>query len=461
MPDRRFAVARGGELWVPGGSILAAPFQAELARATVPDPQPLPGGQFRTFTSQAEFDAAKQITNPGDVVIATGTPGTEIEGLFSWRGSLTEAPANPASHGADGAPIVITCADGVTLKAPANNPVGFPTIDVVAAPHIDVIKTRIDGLTSGQSTVSAIRYAYCPNTAGSWARIHGNEILNMPRAHINVASFWNSPYLPSSYVDIYGNFIDGGGDIGRVDPWFAEGCYIGSGTPEWVDRTHHINFRYNHIRRVQSDAFEAKPGTTWINVLYNLMEDIDLHADITKSVPVGGLTLHYANSTPPGDITNVNSSVVGNRLYWVRTNPAWAGPQGTWVFPPLTVGYAGTSVESNIVWGGQAAYGIGVRSGVSYGSDPIRIKCNTADRQLLQIETGFGHTPNVISTGNIPDQATRSFVGPITGLADAGEGIGSGFALIKGSAQLPGAGCLDAAAGAPHLWPGALMEDQR
>ena len=334
----------------------------------------------------------------GNVVRFTGAPGAVHTGRFLWRGDTVPTPGT-APHGVPGNHNCVTSDPGVILRGDPDYSKYLPTVDISGVNHVDVIGNTFDG------GIWAIRVQSSQGSPTSRVQVSHNSIRSIDSPNIAVQGWWQAPYSPpSAYVEVDCNHIDGSG-VARSDPWFNEGIYLGSGGGARQDRTHHVTVSRNHIQHVQADPIEAKPGTTHIQVSENVIHDIELLANINKSVPTGYTTMHYANELGPGDVTEVASVVRDNVLWNLTQNPEWAGPDGTWVFPPISIGFGGTVVETNVVCSFQSDYAIGVRTGGAFSPEPpgsvlIEIRSNKADGPVLLVDDPRNTQPDVVEENN-------------------------------------------------------------
>ena len=453
MSETFFVVPFGaGSIVVPppGGNILASDWVTYSE--PVADPQPVSGGQFRVVTDQASANAAKNVVNPGDVIIFTG--GGIIPMNFDTR-----IGAN-GINGTEAAPITVTT-DANTWLGPSGS-TAEPILAINRSRHFDVVKCKVNA--AGGLVDLPVRLQNTGGTAARRQKVHGNTIINSRHAHLSIQS-WFSDYAttPSSYIDVANNFIDGG-PTKSPEPHFCEGIYLGRGTPAAVDRTNNISIRNNWITRVSADAIDIKPATSGINVLFNEIYDIELHGDLALSVATGAISAMYGVAPFPVDVPQANSTILGNRLYDIRSNTT----NNVGVFPPITVGQGGMTVMSNGCWDFDADHAIAINgeTTTSYGPGTFFISNNTtpSDR-LLRVDPRPGAASYVYQF-NIPTLETLTsgdvgLVGPTTGLAEANsEGPGSGLAPVSTTAPI-GATGKDAASDQPNPYPGFLLKDQR
>lgn len=398
-------------------------------------------------TSKADWNAALAAiaadTNRGGHVIRFLAGIHDDGGGYRVRGDTPAGGGN--YHGATGNHNTVTCDPGAIVK----NTVDFnPIIDIAAVDYWNVIGCNLD--TCDQ--FAGIRVMAAQGDASSRLQIVGNTITNTEHACIAVQGWFASPYRVSRYVDVVGNVMDSGSRA-RANPEFNEGIYIGTGATEWVDLTSDILVAKNVIDAVESDSIELKTGTTELGPIV-IEDNVIRHARLVAgtggtSIPVGHITLIYANTTRSGGDIAVDVTVRRNRIY--DMDQVSGSVRG-----PIVVGRGGCEVYSNIVWDCQAAEAVHIDSGAGgMGTGTILVEFNTSDKTLVVNTDSYG---SLTQQWNIPDQAAATFVGPTTGTADQGQGEGSGFAITSLQGTASGTApndCTDTAANSPPD-PGAL-----
>lgn len=375
-------------------------------------------------------------------------------GEYRVRGDLIAGgglPYGNAPAGVAGNHNIITADAGAIITGVQQGGFPYPAVSVEATAHWDVI-----GLTINGSDFQCLRYMYVTGTAGSRCRIMGNTLSNPEAAVLKVRGWFENAYNPSTYIDVDGNTLDGGDRV-RAVPEFNEGFYVGTGYDpptdlEWVDLTNNIRFRQNLVLRCQSDSLELKTGVDQIEITDNIFHSANLVAGTGgTSIPVGHITIIYANTARPGGDVAANVLFARNRVYGM------AQASGT-VRPPIIVGQGGPEIWSNIVWGCEAAAACHIDSGAGgMGTGIIFIDHNTSDGSFVSNVDAYG---SITAANNVPDEAAPTFAGPTTGTADnEGQGPGSGFAItsLQGTAVVSARP--DDATGAPAndpADPGAL-----
>ena len=301
---------------------------------------------------------------------------------------------------------IITGEDGHVLvqRKQIHPELNYPTISIEKARHWDTIGLNFDG-----SAFQAVRYMEAGGTAESRVRCVGHTITNCHHAAIKIRGWYEAPFAPSSFIDVEGCLIQGG-TIDRATPEFAEGVYIGTGWPhEWADATHDIRVRFNTfvgstVGGHMSDIVEAKTGTRRIEVTDNVGSDWLLAegsdgSDGRKptSVPVGFISMHYANTPPPpGWDGPVDCLVARNQFSELRQG---AGS----IRPVILVGRHGITVDDNDGRGFDAEALVTVDTNYKaggFGDQPIVIRRNTADKAVVSNRDRHGFNPNVVTEDN-------------------------------------------------------------
>lgn len=421
---------------------------------TLPGVVPTGGGVEYTIRSGAEsltdWNNALASMNATGGNVVRFLPG-QHNGEYRVRGDRIAGGPPNAEAGVAGNHNVITADAGAIITGVQQGAsFAFPAISIEAILHWDVIGVTIDG-----SDFSGIRFMHSGGTSGSRARIQGNTVRNCEHTHIKVRGWFEGGYEPSEFIDVTGNVLDGG-SRSRTSPEFAEGFYAGTGhsppdDDEWVDLTNNVLFAKNLVMGMPSDSLELKTGCNLITIEDNVFHSAALVAGTGgTSIPVGHITLVYANTARPGGDVAVNNVFRRNRLYGLTQ------ASGT-VRAPIVVGRGGTDVYSNIVWGCEAAAACHLDSGAGgMGTGNINVDGNTSDGTFVSNVDGYG---SLVQSNNIPDQHSVSFVGPTTDDANnSSQGAGSGFAITSGAGTGTGSGRNDATDTAPNSPPdpGAL-----
>ncbi len=367
-------------------------------------------------------------------------PG-QHDGEYRVRGSKKAGGSNPS--GVAGNHNIITANPGAVISGVQQGAFDLPAVTIDAADHWDIIGLTIDG-----AYFSGIRYMYSEGTAGSPQRCMGNTVINCEHYCFKARGWFDGDREGSAHIIFEGNVADGGTRVSAV-PTLREGFYVGAGDAEWEDDTNNITIAKNLIRRVQAEAVEIKTECQdWV-IEDNIVESCILAPGDGNSTPTGHITLMQANEVRPGGDVAINGVCRRNRIYNCTQE---SGP----VRPPIQVGRGGIDVYSNIVWDCEASTAVEIVTGAGgMGTGTINVDGNTSDVTVVTNTAGYG---SLTTDNNVPDQVSASFVGPTSGTADAGQGVGSGFAITDNQGTGTGAGRNDATDTAPNdpLDPGAL-----
>jgi hypothetical protein len=401
---------------VGGGGVCVPQFEA---RPPQPNVLPGPGGQFRNFTDTASFDSAWAAAAPGDVLRQTQT--------FVGR-----CNAFTGKSGASGNHIKITRVPGVEVIG-TNDLNNVGTVDVGRGSFIDVIGMKIRG---GQFGLRALSLAGSP---ASPCQIGWNEVSHTGHAHLAIqgTTLVAPPaWTPSQWVHCIGNNIHSpspnvtAGNQRR----FNEGLYLGYGSEQWVDLTAHIYVGYNEIWDLPSDGIDLKPGVTDVLMELNDIHSISFVPDLG---PIAGISIAYGDA--PNPIGDLAIEARWNRI-WNIVRPA--GNTSEVYYNPIIIGQGGVTAYQNAMWEYSTGYGIYIRSEVAFSSATIALHGNTMGVRGYHDDPGNpGPARNINAADNLRGHNTGNtglgtlaatpadWLGPITGLADHGEGPGSGFFL--------------------------------
>ncbi len=292
-------------------------------------------------------------------------------------------------------------------------------IAVENASHVHFYDLRLVHSQTGISVVSSSNV----RIEGLWIEDLGQEGIHVGRKHnYDGSERFTGP--PSENVDVVGNTVR---DTGKKTARYGEGIYIGTGQFTGDD-THHVFVGYNRIEDVRAEAIEIKTFTHDVVVRGNLILGGShfFHAAITVAIkPV---------SYPDG-----NYLIEDNRVYnYARTE--------TESVCGIGVGHGTTVVRNNLIW--NIPGGSGICTFTTFGNPEARdvlLENNTVwnpGGPSISLHDGDGRTGvtdllgavtlrgNLIHDGD--SALAGSFVGPITRLADAGGGPGSGFQRADG-----------------------------
>ncbi len=265
--------------------------------------------------------------------------------------------------------------------------------------------------------------------SSSYCRIEGMLIESVGQEAIHIGG---KPPKPNEktplgkaahHCDVIANTVR---DTGKTTARYGEGIYIGSGSG---DDTHHVFIGHNRLDSIRAEAIELKPLTHDITVQGNVITNSShqFHAAITVAV-----------QAKPATILDGRYLIEDNRIYnYASTGSSVAG---------ITIGHGNTIVRNNLIWAIDG--GRGIRTTTTFANPSARdvlIERNTiwttGNAPSISIDDGDEQTGitnqggRVTVRGNLTsDGAPGStkvpgeyFVGPISGDADAGEGLGSGF----------------------------------
>jgi|GEM_PF-3663167 len=233
--------------------------------------------------------------------------------------------------------------------------------------------------------------------------------------------------IPSHHVDIIGNTIE---DTGNLTARYGEGVYVGSGGRQG-DKTHDVFIALNRISDVRAEAIDLKPWTSNLIVRGNviLRGSHFFHGAISVGVQAF-------------DGPSANFLIEDNRIYGyeaLKEDEKVAG---------ICVGHGNGVVRRNTIWGIRG--GSGIRTTTTFLNPEaldVLIEENTiwsaTGEPSITLHDGDERTGVPDKNGNITlrDNLTHDgllgsrilkqedFVGPISELADAGDGPGSGFVL--------------------------------
>lgn len=289
-------------------------------------------------------------------------------------------------------------------------------IDVSLSEHIHVYDFRVANVQKG------IEFA-----SSSYCRAEGNLVENLQTEGILVTRLrtWDgsNQFLggDSHHADVIGNTIR---NTGLGTAIYGEGIYIGSGSMAG-DQAHDIFIAYNYIEETRAELIELKPYA------YNIV--------------VRGNTLINSSHDYNGAITVSIEDVAGkNGNYLIEDNRIYNFKQGEWTVSGIAIGHGNAIVRNNLIW--QIEGGRGIRIYRTFANEDAKdlIIANNivwtpggGDSISLYVQGGDGRSKppllrvfeNLTDDGSLDSQVGResSFLGPITGTADSGDGLGSGF----------------------------------
>ena len=388
---------------------------AEFLCGEVPD-VPLPAaGADLTVTVPAnaivhevatidDWDTALTVVQPGEVIRLTAS----IASPLTYRGP----------DGTPDAPIWITAEPGVWID-PGTITRGSVGLRVVEAAHVHVVGLRV------RNTHFGIWIQGSTGTPASPLVVANNTVTDVGQSGL-IVSDNTTATVPSSYVQVIGNTI---ARTGRLDPQYGEGIYLGSGTPGWVDHTHHVEVLGNDISATTGDGIDIKPGTRDLLVEGNL-----IHDNATQNG--GAITAHWAGSPNPDPTVDGNLVIRGNAIWNhnLAGDPA-ASDAAVWI------GHGGVTLDNNAIWSlreADTAMGIRLQARAPFGPHPVTIT-NNIFWTTTSVHAFGDHTPKqLIVNGNkgptgaagveetIPTTpGMPGFGEPST--ADTGAGPGSAF----------------------------------
>lgn len=319
-----------------------------------------------------------------------------------------------------GAPLVFRTIPGKEHKATfTTGVIGSGTgIYIEFSDHVHIYDLRVATSQKGVEYLS-----------GSFGQIEGlmieklgQEAIGIGRKHTEDGS---NQFLgvAAQSCDVIGNTIR---DTGNVTAEYGEGIYIGTGAFDGDD-THDVFIGYNQLNSIRAEGIELKPFA------YNLVVRGNL---ITNSSHAYNAAITVA--VEPRDFQDGNYLIEDNRIYnYQSTHYSVAG---------IAIGHGNAVIRNNVIWVIDTGYGIRTYTTfVSLGSRDVTINNNTVwipgTAHSIALHTGDAGSgvrdkpANVTLSNNATDDGSAGstlvsesdFVGPITGIADAGKGPGSGF----------------------------------
>ncbi len=333
----------------PPATTPATPPPAPAAAATA-----APVGTVHDVASPADWQAAVARAAPGDTIRLVST----IRAPLRYRGPRTDGDETKGVDGAPGRPITITAAEGVWID-PGNHYNLLPGLDILGAAHVHVIGVRVRNSQFG------IRLLNSSGSPDAPIQVRANRVTEIGHAGIHVAGALDD-HAPSSHVRVVGNHIT---NTGRTAPEFGEGVYLGYGTTEWVDRSHHLVVAGNRISHTTAEAVDIKPGTRNVTVSGNLIHDL-------SPIRGGAISAHYVGIRPNPDPAAAGNIVIRDNRIWNVNLDGRAG-SNDWA---IWVGHGGVTIKGNAIWGMRNDPGrtraIRIRALQDFGPHPIEIVDN-------------------------------------------------------------------------------------
>ena len=317
----------------------------------------------------------------------------------------------------------------------------YPSLDLVGARHWDIHNADIRGGDFG------IRMASSGGTAGSRSIISNPNITGTGEARLVIATQnWvaaalDDPNTASSFIDVYCGGINGPNAAGAGFDEASEGIYIGTGggAGAFRDHTHDINIFDLIVEDLTSEGLDIK------HPAYNVLVDRFIVRRIVPasgpvSTPTGAIGIHVSTDGHAGD-QPANIELRNGVIYGLN-DPFWR---------PINIGCGDVRLKNVTGWDNtSAAEFVRVRPTTSVVGD-VTIENVTTDQQMFNLydPDGTGISVNVVDS--IDANSGVTFIGPTTGEADVGYGVGSGFTPLDAPAGAAGtdtAGCPTNVAGA-------------
>jgi hypothetical protein len=318
------------------------------------------GGTLRTVTSAATWTTAMAAAQPGDLIRVTSSFSTA--GQLQARGNLygiggSNLTANPAG-GLPGLPIVVTCANGVTVTG-TNLTSGVPVLDLVNCRHVWAV-----GFNVGGPMQFGIRAMNWGGSSGFPAYIAYSSVHEVRDAAIScqgwfqlIASSGGTP--PAGTGNEHGFsewFVVEENDITNPNPTNVtgnpgEGVYLGKGAaPGWISYAKDCWVRGNRVHNYKANAFEAKPGChrVWFTDNLAVAGRGSNGAAFELCYQFSGVASRPAwmNNLDGAGSPDVRIYVEGNRVYDYNITETGGASRNQ----AFLLGMAGVRIANNILW---------------------------------------------------------------------------------------------------------------
>jgi hypothetical protein len=358
----------------------------------------------KAVSDEGSFLSALKNAKPGDVIF--------LQAGKVFQQSRTGCMDIVGVHGTPGNPVIVT--------SDASNPAvisgGECGLAVMDSSHLEISNIKINGLShwgmdigglkEGQGRPMGVNNVTVRNVEVGYTGIEGIEI-NSASHHVTVKC-----------SEVH--------HTGETTPIYGEGIYVGDGSSH--DATHHVTISYNNIHHTKAEAVDVKQTTTYIDVLYNYIHNIEVNSQ--GAITLGIDSINY----PSGEY-----KVVGNRIHDItKRNHDGAG---------IVVGHGNTWVYNNIIWNIPDSYGIFTQQNfanpnannvyihhntvLNAASGPLGINLIGAHKSGPSNVTSSNNLWESSSTGDL--KVTAADFLATQGSADSGQGPGSGLQLKSSS----------------------------
>ena len=425
-------------------SVLCQPFWEDQAARTY---SCLPSGfgqlyEIRPGTfSQSDWDQAIDAMGTGGGNVIKFLPGDHT-GYYDVKGQNGDPSGIQNSHNC------ITSDPGAVIHGIESTNINdsstfIPAIDLVNVRYWDVVNLTIVGGVFG------LRMQASGGDPNDYAVVANIDISETQFARLVFQAYEADHTQVSSYINVYDFDLHTGDPNETNFAWASEGIYIGTASGV-IDETHDINFYYGEIYDLTADAIDIKPGVYNIYGQNLIIHDIDLnHVNPlnTNDRPVAGISIadNGGNLGTGWAGFGIDGSI---QFDSVRMWNIIGDPSGLFGYP-VHSGRDSVWLSNFIAWDYTSDAMARLRptsTDLTQSSFSIACSTTTADKAIFTMFDPLGASPNVVNSWNLDSATTANFVGPTNGLADAGDGEGSGFAPIAGSVA-SGSGCTSDATG--------------
>ena len=399
------------------------PAEAPPAPATAGDT----GAPVTTVTSSSALasaiSAAENSNASSDIVIdGVLVAGKIIEG-YNWNGTL--AGVNPGNKlrifGINGGGMTYTgsSGEGAVVKLKECNGVELHSLE-------------LDGESTGANGAYAIitigaRWDNDTNRGNNF-----NSVVSHCTAHHSRQALIKCDGDgASSDTAITWNYLHHSGMSGGTGEGYGEGVYIGDGNTK---RSHDsVLVEGNRMEDINDgEAINQKENCTGVTIRYNSIDGVTI--DSGGVITVEDDSTIYGNRMTNGTkVTNGNDEADAFEVVHgnvdIYNNICW-DLSGSGVSLVRTDNPGTVTVRNNLFDVTRSLYRINVENYAGSLNQSM-----TATDNLVLGASNVTGTPN---GSTYADRVVTSsdFIGPVTGQADAGDGIGSGFELASGSAAI-------------------------
>lgn len=252
----------------------------QLPPVTPKVPVPGPGGRYRDVANFSNWQTAMAAAIPGDVIRITNTITSPLQargGKYNlWGSNMHTSPLG----GADGNPIIITCADPSIYINPNNMANGQVALDMKNNDHVWAVGVNVKRSTFGirclnweGSAANPARISHCKSeelghnayqVQGWWQTIAGSGGTPPPGAG-NESGFSKHFIVEYNHARDTGNTLTHGGEAFYFGKGDGPAGFVG-----WYGWASDGLVRGNVGEDFTSDGYDVKPGCRNIKLLHNV-----------------------------------------------------------------------------------------------------------------------------------------------------------------------------------------------